>query len=712
MVGAAMAHIRRLDAAWPTPFTMTFLGHEVDVLNTPPKQVEAIVRRHARRQLDLGLLKGLAKDHGWDCSAIEARYKHGIDWGIVRRILEGRIGDLSGFERRAYEISLCRAFWPESRRWAAGYMECRNCAACGDVEGDLRHNIIDCDCTIYDRVKAMASRRIPTVKQVTVTCGMEPLTLVGLPPLEAQLSPVLDQQVEGHVDAGWTGATFGDGSGQHQDIVECCTASWAIVRVAEGADHPCQMMRGLVTGWLRTVPRAETTAYTRHLEHIGAEGHYVGDCAQVVLAANTGVSLRSCSSSNVNADLWRQARALQHDRGAHLSRAIKTKAHRSRAEAETSTDDPLSYWIGNQCADTYAKEVSSAAANYEAADALERVQRDALPQVVRVAIAVAWKLKRWPELGVVKTHAARRRRKLTDVDAGDHVIRAVGSEAWECTMCRRWAKGQRGLYLFRCNPCRGALQNQSHASHVLRSQGELLWCVRCGAFAARLPRRLAAPCTGRPQNHTQRTMLMRLREGRDPRRGYTTEVLSARGREALTARGARESGSKRCAGAGLNATWGRTPERLVGRYLRLPGGPLHRAGPGHIQQDVADGLVQHLATSPAQQPVQVRRRLRTKTHDATWLGPSTASGSATATTSRAAPQVSMAATAFGRPSLCTPTPTDSWTRRVTWAGSGGPSCTTPCHKCGRRCRTYCKGCGRSLCAGCARGRAACAPRAP
>ncbi len=703
LVGAAMAHIKRIGAQWPRPFAMSFLGHTIDILTVPPKQVEVIMRRHARRQLDHEYLKTTARENGWNVGAVMNEYPHGIDWSWVRGVLRGTSGDLTPAERRAYEVLVCKAFWPEKRRHAAGYTESSNCAACGNVEGDLRHNIVGCGCMDADRLDSILRGRLPNRWNIEIQPGQEPLVLLGLPPLLHQLAPAPHEPPQGDLALDWLGTTYGDGSGKQQDSLELRRAGWSLVRLAPTEPQldgqPCQYLRGRVPGWSCTVPRAELSAYIYHLQCVGPDGLYVGDCAQVINAANGGVSARSCSSADVNADLWRRARELQLDRGPNLTRAAKTKAHRSRAQAEASPDDPVEWWLGNGWADHHAKCVTE---TLDAeADAIRALHDAALHHATRAAMAVAWKMRRWPELGVVKAAARRRQRELRSEDGGDHVLRAVGAEAWECVNCRRWARGQRGLYLLRCNPCRGALVQQAHGSHQLRAHGDILWCLRCGAFSARLLRRLREPCAGAPRTNTQRTMWRRLHAGRDPRAGYTTAVLSARGRAQHLPHVPPPRDPKRQTATGLYAAWGRRPEEFVGRYLRLPGGPLHRrAGdpspqpePGQVAPPTRPGDDEALVSAAR------RVRLSRKTSSSqTPYGPGCLTPGVPAPT--AAPTAS---------TWCTPTSSSaSWTRRLALSGGGGAGGGLGCNSCGRRCRTTCRGCGRGLCDGCARSRAHCA----
>jgi hypothetical protein len=85
-VGAAWLHLTRIGAAWPKPFVVHALGHDINITVTPPKQVMAVLRAQARLHEDLLLIDRLAKRWSWDADAVKQRYVHGIDWYLLRCI--------------------------------------------------------------------------------------------------------------------------------------------------------------------------------------------------------------------------------------------------------------------------------------------------------------------------------------------------------------------------------------------------------------------------------------------------------------------------------------------------------------------------------------------------------------------------------------------------------------------------------------------------
>ncbi len=64
-VGAAMAHLWRVGAAWPRPFHVILLDIEVAILEVPPMVLQKILRLHARRHYDRALIGQMIDEQGW-----------------------------------------------------------------------------------------------------------------------------------------------------------------------------------------------------------------------------------------------------------------------------------------------------------------------------------------------------------------------------------------------------------------------------------------------------------------------------------------------------------------------------------------------------------------------------------------------------------------------------------------------------------------------
>ncbi len=705
------------------------------------------MRRHARQHLDLEMIRRIADDHGWDRDRIVDRYRHGVDWEFIRSVLRGKEGKLSGEERWAYELLLCGGFWPEDRRWRAGYMGHGTCAACSWEIGNIEHKIVECSSMSPHISSLVTEGRLERVPQESdyIGRGLEPLLFLGLPPLAAQLEPEEVELIEGDLSRAWEGKTYGDGSGFHQNIAEARNATWAIIRRPQEDGSPGEVMRGNVGGWFSTVPRGEMRAYLHHLNCLGPRGVYVGDCAMVVRAAVHGVPNSATSSSNLNADLWRAIKNKQQDIGIEGSTALKTKAHRSRSAAEASLDEPLEHWIGNQCADAAAKSLARLTAeNSRKHDAMMSMRASAINPIHRAAAAVAWNLRVWPSLGITKTVKKKRitQRQINENPNG-HVLVGRGHNAWECAKCRKWARGAQGKRAILRQRCQGTIQQRAHATHRTRDGGNgIIWCERCGAYSTRLARSLLRPCMGTPTSEAQKNRWRRLLRGLAP---STAEYLSSdatlarRGVQGCTEQPGATDGidlsDSTSVAAQLSASralaratrehpaLGAERAGFVGKYLRLPGGPRAANGGSAALEQPAPGVLPRIlsrddgerggeAATPAASSLignsyigtdaadpsytsGIRRRINRKSRpeSAPSSGNSLEVAGGTAEQATAAP--------------CAPSSTVPWTRRFCLGPSTVFTYPSPCNVCRRPCRTSCRGCSRRICADCALARRPC-----
>ncbi len=731
-VGASLAHVLRVGGAWPKPFVIRLLDHDVNLLSTPPRQVEMVMKRHARQQLDRDFLRRIAAEHRWDVDDILKEYPYGIDWKLVRQILRGRILDLSPAERHAYHILISGAFWTEEKRWRAGYTGHGSCAACSWEIGSIEHKVVECGAMAASWAEQVASGRFPA-RACEVKGGMEPLHYLGLPPLRAQITPSEFEYVEGGLQHGYDGLTFGDGSGYYQDEPETRVATWSLVRAIGSDGQPAESLRGNVGGWLSTVPRGEMLAYFHHLRDSGPGGVFVGDCAMVVRAAIMGVSAEARSSANINADIWRMIHDKHKDRGLEASGAIKTKAHRSLRAAELSSDDPLHLWEGNRAADAHAKQLAKTTADCSSGhEDLVNSRRAALEPIARAAFAVDWNLRRWPELGLNKARKPRRIARQNIIDTNGHQLIPRGIGAWECGLCRLWARGDQGRRALLRRRCNGSLLEQSHPTHRTRFDYGVLWCDRCGAFSARLLRNLRQRCRGAPASEAQRNVLRRLRQGLRPTTAayLLTDTASARREpvqnEVSVAGGHDRSHAGRRKGptSRLSTSGRRRHEHPAsnsssgvfhGVYLRLAGGPSHHgrpaaAGAGASLIDHLHHAVGHLVhptvvetpTASADAPTDLSHR-RSLSADALTDSQQFTSvdiGSPSTGTSSTPPVQE-------RSGLCRPSSVTPWTKRITFMSTRRFAAAAECGICGAPCKTLCRGCDNRICAQCAKLRRAC-----
>ncbi len=355
----------RVGIAWEKPFHIVALGHNLDLLSTPPRQVMEIVGAHARHHYDQRLLERLGLEHGWNMRAVREAYQHGIDWDLVRQLLRGDRNlewGLRQDERVGLHLIVCGAFWPEHRRWRVGLRPSPVCEACGLEAGTECHRAHDCGAMASDIALSRAAGSLPPIPPHGRHEGLAPLMALGIPPKPLPWAPVEVQMDEGLIDPEPMQAVYGDGSGYLQQVRELRVASWAMVTMADAdpgevARHTRCRMRGSIGGWFSTVPRGELTALKSFLKHAGPGAAFYTDCQAVVDGYRLGIPETLTAASSLHADLWREVRLGVRDRDDGIV-VRKTKAHRSRAAASRDADDHEGHRWGNGAADEYAKQLA------------------------------------------------------------------------------------------------------------------------------------------------------------------------------------------------------------------------------------------------------------------------------------------------------------------------------------------------------------------
>lgn len=210
----------------------------------------------------------------------------------------------------------------------------------------------------------------------------------------------------------------------------------------------------------------------------------------------------------MHADLWRQVAHLCRDHGHGLT-FHKTKAHRSRREAEQSADDPAWYWAGNCKADHQARNLCKATAREEGRGSQERAfMEESLQWLVHIGIAAEWCFRHWPVAQRQRrTHAGHPCRGTWKVQpVGGHDLERWG-RGWRCRVCHACARGNRGVGLLQRNGCRGTIAHRISPTHQAVESGGVIWCSRCGAHARKVVRTLRVQCLGAPRIQVLRNCL-------------------------------------------------------------------------------------------------------------------------------------------------------------------------------------------------------------
>jgi hypothetical protein len=136
-VSAAMCHLKHIGVQWVAPFCIDIDGTRIQLLEVPPVHVYAVLRDHARVQLDIAFTRRIAQQRGWNSDAVLGRYANGVDWEFIRVLL--RSPSVSLARKRALQVVAAGAFWSDERRWLAGYQPTPECSLCRDAVGDDAH---------------------------------------------------------------------------------------------------------------------------------------------------------------------------------------------------------------------------------------------------------------------------------------------------------------------------------------------------------------------------------------------------------------------------------------------------------------------------------------------------------------------------------------------------------------------------------------------
>ncbi len=334
------------------------------------------------------------------------------------------------------------------------------------------------------------------------------------------------------------GFLYGDGSGYFQDRRECRVATFAIVRMALGAEDEQAVesrVTGNIGGWFPTVPRGELRALIEFMRH-GGSARYVGDCSYVINGAEGGVSQRLKSSTSSDADLWRRLDELAADHGAPPT-VRKTRAHRSRSDAAADDQDGLEHWIGNRAADRAAKDLAKT--RVDAAEKEKRMvkaEAEFLKIIRCVAQGAAMAIDSWPENAPRQAERASRLRgadplRECDEDGDDrHALKRLDNGRFECAVCRAVAYSARGARRMATAICPGSVMRSVHETHELQRSHGVLWCKLCGSYSTRWARQLMGPCPRKARSQAQRNVLRRLVNGLAPTTaGYLGQAAQAAG---------------------------------------------------------------------------------------------------------------------------------------------------------------------------------------
>ncbi len=736
-VAAAMCHLRQIGAKWTAPFRIQ-LEHDVqlDMLTLPPRQLYAVLQDRARVAIDRDLIRRLAVARAWDVDSVCRKYEDGIDWEYVRSVLLAP--SLSAAARRALQVLTAGGFWSDERRWLNGYAPTPACATCNEAVGDDEHFFRgDCAAVKIALLWEQIASRPNALSDHFDDKALAPLTQMLLPPRVGRWKPVPEHPVEGWLDMQHDGQTYGDGSGYRQRDRVHRISTWAVVR-PDAPGEGGQRLRGVVSGFFSTVPRAELSALREHLRHAPPNSIYVGDCQHVLDIVKKGVEPKHVSARSLSADLWSEVRFLLRDRGGEAA-VRKIKAHRSRQAALDDGDDEQ-IWDGNQQADAHCKALARTLA---AADMVAREQTRRRgtykPVVDRLVLVMRWAFRQRQQF----TRGAKKggRKALDKVgtigdEAPRHTIVEEANGRARCTVCRREAWAGASLARLRAAPCPGHVAAECHPTHELAVTRGVMWCTKCAAYTTRRPRTLRFHCGGKPASAAARNILTRLRQGQPPttasyldrasinraddgpygqRPAERTEAEEPAGRPSRSGHAQPSPSTRGSRENQMHEEDGNEGQRCV------PCGPDPRglAYHGRCSAGAGDGA-RHARDSFLSSRYRAldRRRnagreehmgaeVRSATPKAASDPPQDSSQRRRITGKQRVLSVEEAAefeAAERRQLLCVPCPEAPWTQRLVL---GATAVAAACRICGENCRGKCAGCNSPLCISCARKRNHC-----
>ncbi len=551
--------------------------------------------------MDREMITRMAIDNGWHSEGVGQRYSHGVDWSKLRSLMCEKVSPIDGREKRALIVAACGGFWPEERRWRKGISERPNCGDCNAPEATARHRIHECDSLVAKEVSWRLLDLIDKRPENMDDADLAPLVCMALPPVTRPWTPIELDYSEGEISMGHE-RVHGDGSGYLQQSRSMRASTWALVAMSKNGDEdqPEEQMRGVVAGWMPTVPRAEARAFIEHARRAGPGAVFVSDCRYVVDTVIDDIPLSRTTSRDINADLWREARQIRLDHGAGLT-AVKVKAHRSQRAAEQGLhENDLIDWRGNDAADRHARELCRGIVGSDGREAEAARSSYVHRQImIRVAKGVAAAFERWPQAQGCTQH-----RDEAEADDGRqipaeerHLLRRAHDGGMECAICRRTARGGAGRRRLEREACEGEIANKIDASHALRQSNGITWCTRCGCYTSRWPRALLLVCHGRPRTVAQANVLRRLQCGLPPTTADYLHAVAEHEGQPAHATAHQAEVEWRAAGGDVD-----TPNEVnadvnlgkpgrkrrtssappAGRYHRLVGGALHvpTASPG------------------------------------------------------------------------------------------------------------------------------------
>ncbi len=524
-VGATALTLARLGWRMKNAFILIDAqGGEVALTTTAPALVRHFLREATMDAAERFVANRWAKD---DTEFDGRRVCADV---AVRQIATACGGKLNGMQVGAYRAAVCGGIYTRHRAAADGYAVEDVCPQCG-AEGDTVHHRVYCcphtRAAVLDQVPRWlyeeGGRARPTDRFWNTSLFPHPADVWPQPARDFSGYTVGDEEGSNGSLHWWDAVDgFGDdiytdGSCEHSPIRGLARAAAAAVQV----DGDGRRIRAIFL----PVPR--------HLPQTSQAGEYVAvgtarrmaakkarircDCENVVRTANAAVR-SALAPGKLYAGIALDSFTRVGDEAVEGTTVEWVKAHRK--EHEDMSHATLVDVRGNAAADALAGE---AVLMHPQPTHDQRVQLDYyLKRAPLVARAIGTALAMFP---AAEAHRLRRRAApatAEDADAAGQHVWQFAQGLWRCDKCGTWAHGDELRPKHHADKCPGhvahrkaaAWTTKGHKIAMVKGVAPFAFCVRCGAWGNRRPRKLEKPCQGPTPAGTM--ALARIAKGKHP----------------------------------------------------------------------------------------------------------------------------------------------------------------------------------------------------
>ncbi len=521
--------LHRIDWKMVSPFVMhDDFGDEIVLTKTSPQLLAQMLKAAVMRRLQREVGEAAARtDENFMGRRVATEH-------ISSQLKSDR--RLSAMDKASYMAVVCNAVMTHDKAVKAGYLVPNRCPLCGLGPDTIFHRIWRCqhaeavaarNAAAPNWLQREADREMGAATNLFWTTGFTPhpgdvwpRPNVGT---DAAYEWRCDEQLlaEDRNDAGKPaihGKLFIDGS--------CTTAVFAELRRAAASTVQWSSIRP--SGWvIRTpVPRplpqtpqaAEyvALAVARNYADTSRSIDVASDCANVVQDAGA-TAARAVSARRAYAAINKENLADLQWRAAAVVRKVPAHVNPQSVPGGPAREDAM----GNQMADEAAKE---AVLQHPQPTKVMKDDLEAKLKRARIIIRTIAKVTQaFPPMPRERMLRPPRAREGATIAADGGHTWTYGAGLWRCTTCMKLTLSStigHEQFSDKCQGVKNALEAAviERKGHVLaKSMGEVpvVFCIKCGSFAARRAYGLAAQCPGRP-TPAGKQALARIRLGRQP----------------------------------------------------------------------------------------------------------------------------------------------------------------------------------------------------